>query len=110
MIKQVTIGDISYAWLVGHLDKDKVELPLTVDYTCKIVVIKISDETTVLARDVTAKQDNTFLVFLTEIETAALEHKQRYRIVAEIANPTLAKPLKKEVMSEQFEAIIGHIN
>ena len=109
MIKTVTIGDVSDAWLISHLDKDKVELPLTVDYTCVMAVIDLSDDTTVVSRSVTDTQDNNFLVYLTEAETATLTHRQRYKLVTELANPLLTpKPLKKEASTE-FEAVNGCI-
>lgn len=107
-IKEITIGDISDAWLVGVLDSAKVPIPLT-GFSCKVSVVHTAGSVAVEERPAALIENEKFVVYLTDTETLTLTKNQTYRCVIQVENLTLPKPIKKEVTRE-FKAVEGFIS
>ena len=106
-VKEIVIGDISDAWLVGVKDKNKVPIPLT-GFTCKLKVVDGAGAEVIATRAVTLIEDDNFVAYLTDVETKAFTNGICYRAVLQVENLSLPKEIKKEVHRE-FKAIEGYI-
>lgn len=95
--KTVRVGEISDTWLVSHLDDNDQPVPLNDDYTCKMAVFSMSGAE-ILSREIDEIQDNSFVVFLTAVETMELDPGHQYRLAVQIINESLTpKPIRKSV-------------
>ena len=106
----IATGDISDGWNVSVRDSNKE--PMNIDpFSCHIAVVDDEDQIVVPVREIEQAEGNSdfFLAYLTDEETATLTPGKVYRLIIQVANLSLPKPIKKEI-EEPFEMKKGFID